>query len=127
MISSERTRAARGATILVVWLLTPLAVGMMAPLTSPGFVTLLIWQWVVFPHAITYVGPGHVQLAWSPATARILAVVQWVFVAAVFGWFTRHRRWPMQAGLAPVAIIVTSVVVYAIVRLMGDVVFQRLP
>jgi hypothetical protein len=127
MISSEGTRAARGAMILVVWLLTPLAFGMMAPLTSPGFVTLLVWQWSVFPHAIAYVGPGHAQLAWSPATARLIAVLQWLFVGAAFGWLTRNRGWPTQAGLAPLAIIVTSVVLHTILRLCGYVVFQGLP
>jgi hypothetical protein len=127
MISSPATPAVRGALILLVWILAPLAFGLVASLTSAGFVTLLLWQWSVFPHAIAYVGPGHAQLAWSPATARIIAVLQWLVVAAAFGWATRNRRWPWQAGLAPVAIVVTVVVAHTILRLLGYVVFQKLP
>jgi len=127
MNPSHATPVVRGAVILLVWILAPLAFGRVASLTSAGFVTLLVWQWSVFPHAIAYVGPDHAQLAWSPATARIIAVLQWLVVAAAFGWATRNRRWSVQAGLAPVAIVVTVVVVQAILRLMGYVVFQKLP
>lgn len=122
-----RAGAIRGAGILLLWLLTPLALGSVAPSTSFGFVTLLVWQWSVFPHAITYVGPGHTQLAWSHATASSIAASQWVLVAAAFGWLTRQRRWALQVGLAPVAIIVTVVCVLTLLRLLGYVVFQALP
>ncbi len=127
MISSQTAQAVRGAIILFVWLVAPLGFGTVAQLTPPGFVTLLLWQWSIFPHAIAYVGPGHAQLAWSPTTAGIIASTQWLVVAAAFGWGTRNRRWSTQAGLAPLAIIGTVIVVHLILRLMGYVVFQGLP